>query len=231
MIREDLEGAMEPDRTSIPGFRPFGGFACRGVTLVEFATVIAVVTVLLGILVPVLGSAKKQARVANDISELHDLALAAALYSDQYSGFPAGCPNLVQVDLVPEATCGALADPFPSGAANYLDTQLSSLSSLYLGLPTNYRNSFVGAREIGSSARSLKDELAGMANPGWLIDLSPATPPNPPSMVWQGRYRRLLYDSSVMTRTTSMEDTVYNGRLAKHGQFINFFGDPQGGEP
>ena len=60
----------------------------EGFTLIELLVVIAIIALLVSILVPSLKDAKKLARKAVCASNLHQLSIAIALYSDEYDRYP-----------------------------------------------------------------------------------------------------------------------------------------------
>ncbi len=64
-----------------------------GFTLVELLVVIAIIGILLAVLVPALGKAKKQVRAVVCRSNLHQIGMAVALYADAYENYiPRGNP-------------------------------------------------------------------------------------------------------------------------------------------
>ena len=58
----------------------------KGFTLIELLVVVAVVTLLLGVLLPVTGQARLQAKVLTVNAELRDIGLALDAYSFDYEG-------------------------------------------------------------------------------------------------------------------------------------------------
>ena len=61
----------------------------RGFTLVELLTVIGIIAVLAGILIPTVNVAIRKAKVAKARADVEAIALAAKLYHDEYGRWPA----------------------------------------------------------------------------------------------------------------------------------------------
>src|ERR1044071_9852741 len=58
----------------------------NGITLIEIVLVIAIASLLIAILLPVLSAAREHARETVCLSNTHELALANSLYIDDYDG-------------------------------------------------------------------------------------------------------------------------------------------------
>ena len=172
-------------------------------TLIEIIVAIAVLLFLAAILAPVIMSAKNSAKGANDISNMRQCGIAAALYMESWDVLPRGCPDLVNAGLVPVEMCAAMNDPYPEGLANRLVVGLSADSSFYATLDVEYRHSFVGPREYGISGSMFAQMVNAGENIGWLVDLSTSDSIpeiEPANSGWDGRYRRLMIDGSVQWR-------------------------------
>src|SRR5678816_349944 len=118
----------------------------RAFSLIELMVSIGIILVLVGILIPVLVTAKRSAKDANDISQLHQLGLAASLYVEQ-SGphFPRSCVLLTESGLGHRDLCSAMNDPITDGAAAMVAASTHAPPLGANGRAEPYRNSFPGS--------------------------------------------------------------------------------------
>jgi prepilin-type N-terminal cleavage/methylation domain-containing protein len=173
-------------------------------TLLEVLTVVAVLTIIAAIVAPVIVRSKDAARKTNDLSNMRQLGVAAAMYLDSYGFSPSGCTNVVDAGLAPKELCAGMLDPYREGLANRLVKGLANNSTYYSGLEATYRLSFPGLREFGVPDYLIDDVVQQDMAVGWLVDLAPSDniPEIEPylSSSLTGRYRRLLLDGSVQWR-------------------------------
>lgn len=102
-------------------------------TLLELLVVIAVIALLLGLLLPALGRSKAEARKAQCLSNLRQLALAFELYAtDNEQRFPLNYDGLAGRDLVPNWAYGNMADPSDRRDADSLQDPARTLLAPYL---------------------------------------------------------------------------------------------------
>lgn len=129
----------------------------RGFTLIELLVVIAVIALLLGILLPSLGSARRQARITVCGSRLQQLSVGLALYQNDFPGY------------LPQAK-----GPLPTGGE-------SVIGALFGG--KKGRLPFYGIDEIGAERRPLNRYVTTQDIP----PDEPAAPDAPPFELEQFR--------------------------------------------
>lgn len=197
---------MRPDTAEIkPHLRPSRGL---GFTLMELLVTVAICAILMGILVPVLASAKRAAKATVEISQLRQIGQAQAIYmqDEQYVG---SLQTLVDTGLLPSAMCASPNDVTPKGIANEMVSEFATHSTQYANLALPYPSTYVGFREY-QYPQSWYDEYVNVnPNPGWLVSFTETSRLNP--LVWEttllGKYRRLLFDGAVVLRNHSTVDS------------------------
>lgn len=170
----------------------------RAATLMELMVVIAIIAILAAIILSGLQAAKGSSKGTVSISQLRQLGVAGAIYSDEAGGFPDSTHRLVSSGLVKPELCFTPADPTPKGVANAMN-----MAHIYADPRTDYKNSYVGWLQFQVSLAQATDLLEGNGDAGWLVDLTPGQ--NPERLrqpyFWEGRYRRLLFDTAVVMRS------------------------------
>ncbi|HSI72961.1 MAG TPA: prepilin-type N-terminal cleavage/methylation domain-containing protein [Fimbriimonas sp.] len=173
-----------------------------GFSLVETLVVISVISVISGIMLPVLVNSKKAANKTDDMSKLRQLGQAAAMYESQYGEFPLTTRQLVSANMVPAELCATKADLSPSGIGNELikftNRRLPSGTQVPLA---SYKNSFIGLGEFGLAPRVMDIYVLTGPGAGWLVDASESERTAFPTPTqWKGVYRRLTIDGAVIVR-------------------------------
>jgi prepilin-type N-terminal cleavage/methylation domain-containing protein len=192
----------------------------KAFTLVEILVAITIILILIGIALPVLISARHRAKVANDLSQMKQIALAGVLYQEQNGALPQSCATLVDAGMIPVALCSAMADPSPEGQANEFLTAATALSTDYARLKTPYRNSFLGLRELFWTPEMLEKKFEGANSKGWLVNLNQTAPVTDVS--WKGTYYRILDDGGLLKRTVFLGDQKGGG---SEMHYETLFGD------
>jgi prepilin-type N-terminal cleavage/methylation domain-containing protein len=166
-----------------------------GFTLVELITVMAIVFVLFGLAVAGAGHAKAAAYETQDLSALHQIGVAAAIYEEGPTPLLRTAP-LVMNGLIPANLLTSHSDPTERGVANLF----RSLTHAPDDPQTLYRDSYLPAAAICTEAgRKILYKTKGA---GWLVAFSQTqwtvNPADDPLL--EGSYLRLFFDGSVAKR-------------------------------
>jgi hypothetical protein len=172
-----------------------------GSTSIEVIVAIGVVVGLAGFVPPMIASSKVREADRSELSELHQLAIAQALYTGETGGIPMSTLTLVEGGYVSSNLCSSPVDLTPDGMANAITDDLGSRSQHYLKLGTSYRNSYVGLREFDFPKSWMDQYVKTLSGGGWLASLGASKKFNEDGhLVWSSdTYRRLMLDGSVKT--------------------------------
>lgn len=175
-----------------------------GVTLVEVIVVMTIILILAAIILPGVLASRAKGYEAKDISQLKQLGVAGTLYNETYGMFPDSTAPLVSLKLVPESLVASSVDPNREGMANLVVRDSQGTPIWRPEHLTSYKSSYVGPREYGVTESMMNEVVRNTPYGGWLVEIS--TGKNPDSrfpsspMFFVGKYKRLLYDSSVVLR-------------------------------
>ncbi|MEZ0325289.1 MAG: type II secretion system protein [Fimbriimonas sp.] len=187
-----------------------------GFSLVETLVVISVISVISGIMLPVLVNSKKSAHKTDNLSKLRQLGQAGAMYESQYGEFPISTQQLVNSGMVPSTLCTSVTDTTKTGIANELAVFTNPKLRTGAKIPvTDYKSSFVGLAEFGLSAKVMDEYILTGPNAGWLIDATDSERTEWPTPTqWKGTYRRLTTEGAVIVRK-HQDMECYDGEQAK----------------
>jgi len=184
----------------------------------------AVILVLAALVFPVMGAAKRRADATDDIAKLHQIGLAATLYHEQNGSYPTTVSVLVDSNLITHHAAVSRADNYRLGMANeFIKGNPSATSKL-----TDYKRSYLGTSDIGIQPRAFNDQIQGQQSAGWLIDiLSLERPQGVGLAAMEGKYLRLLLDTSVQTKSLrKIEGKASNGARKVSVSTFMLFCDP-----
>jgi prepilin-type N-terminal cleavage/methylation domain-containing protein len=148
-----------------------------GLTLLELLTVIAIISILLAILLSAFGRSRTQAKATVDIAQLHQLGLAASMYTEDLGGNPYSVAVLGHTDYASSNIYASPNDPSPSGLLNEflakVKTDMERLApwdkTLWMKVPLPYKASYVGIGDIHMRYYLIEEKLQKLSNAGWAI--------------------------------------------------------------
>lgn len=151
----------------------------KGFTLIELLVVISIISILAGMLMPVLASAKKKGLQTACMSNLRQLGIAISLYNSDWDGQYPGAdwvPDMTLPDPAFQVSNGALF-PYVKSTAVYLckADQNAQINRLSYGLNALIMNMPEGAVENPSDTVVLLD--AALSTPEFTVELSQGVMP------------------------------------------------------
>jgi prepilin-type N-terminal cleavage/methylation domain-containing protein len=80
----------------------------RAFTIVELLTVMSIIVILIGLLVPALNKVKRYAMKVKQTAQLHSIGTALELFSNEFSGYP---PSSANDEAIPPQPRGRISRP------------------------------------------------------------------------------------------------------------------------
>lgn len=204
-----------------------------GVTLAEVLTVFAIVLIIAAISFPVYLSSRAKGYEVRDISNLKQLGTAGALYNEASGAFPDSTTPLVELKYVPKELVASGLDPHSEGLANVVVKDLVTVPFDRPENLTKYKNSYPGLREFCISDIWADEVIRNRDGGGWLIELSAGK--DDPALATNGfrtgllnrtgKYKRLLYDTSVALRNFKDGIGIVDGKKAGFRSSSQLFTD------
>ncbi len=157
---------------------------------------LVIIAVLAGIIFPIVASSKARGQDATAISNMHQIGIAASLYEEVHGGRPT-LYALLENGLNPSLVVSP-RDSSKRGVERELYASFWGEAKTKEFMP-NVRITFVTPWTYNMLDRHLNSiRQAGAA--GWLVDQTPGQCRVPYYTHWDGMYRRLLFDTSVVVR-------------------------------
>lgn len=177
-------------------------------TVVELLVSVSVILIVSSLLFSVLGSAKREAFVADDIAKLRQLGVAAQLYeSDNDGSHPLSVQPLLQADRIDKVVVQSALDPTKEGWLNLLVLTMSKSNPNYRRRLPDHRISFVGAGDLfrGVAGSEIRGNVSSAENSsGWLIAFSvnKVAHLGQPREMLAGSHLRLTFGGAVLKRNS-----------------------------
>jgi|GEM_PF-1396508 len=167
----------------------------KGFTLVELLVVMGVIGVLAALLFPTVAASLRSGYRAQDISNMRQLGIAQAIYTQDYGEMALDASRLAKVGLVDPKILLSRFDPYPGGLATDIANQ-----EVLQGLPENeimplYPLSYIDIGVLNWGQVRYAKDIANQPEPGWLID--PFFEGNQPDVLICFQLLRLENDGSV----------------------------------
>lgn len=174
-----------------------------GFSLIELLAVIAIIAILASLLLPAVASAKKAGNRAADTENLHSLAAAATIYTEDSDGLhPISVDQLVAVRLAVPGICVSRNDAAKVGINNLVRKMLDQTVPIYHLPQLPWKATYVGVYEQGWDEKTAEC-IARRSDGGWLINTagSPLSEHSALQPDWvTGPYQRLLFSGGVVTK-------------------------------
>lgn len=176
----------------------------RGATLVELVCVVAILIVLFALIATVLVGSKRKALRTSEMTRLHQLSIAGAMYRDQCGEWPLSTIQLRTFS--PNVLVDSPLDETDGGMANELVTSIKADCPACDVRASSFRRTFIGPGDYGLTTRQFRDEIAPYPNAGWLVSLTASNPLRPTIAQDQfknptGSYLRLLTSGGILPRS------------------------------
>ncbi|MEX2244382.1 MAG: type II secretion system protein [Fimbriimonadaceae bacterium] len=197
----------------------------RALSLIELLVVIAIIVVLAGLVASVYFVGKDRAKVVVDMSNLHQIGLAGAIYAGDYDDQPA-------LSTLPLLKSGYIKDDIVVSPTDESESGLAVSFRLGIGLPvdeylaTAPKITYIGPGEGDWPVFVYRSYMEETPNQGWLVDLTRGEREHEDSIsTTEGRYQRLLFDTSVITRRMGETLVDVEGTLTRSFEFKRYFAD------
>lgn len=140
----------------------------RAFTLIELLVVVAIITVLIGILLPTLKNAREQGKLVACAANIRQLAMSMETYADSNAGFYLAVMDSVTGARLINSPSEVLKDYMAADDKSRVwrcpaDSGAGVWSPTYLGDPVNYRSYAANGYVIGMSAMCKRTRVVSPA--------------------------------------------------------------------
>jgi|SRR5579885_1211659 len=176
------------------------GLSRKAFSMIELLIVVLIIVVLSGLLMPALSSAKRSSEKSADITDIHQLGLAAELYAQNNEKLALSPLDFRDLPEWRSPLWASHLDPSRLGYRNDVLAFLGKTQAHYLTQIVPFKESYLTFEDLfHQREEQYLSILRDRQGAGWLVDFGDAVnePGDDPTALFIQPYNRLNFDTSV----------------------------------